>query len=427
MNEQRAKGKGQRATYPIKIAIFLITLSGLILEVGLTRIYSASIWYHFAFVAISVALLGWGLGGFTVHLLKQRVRLSMDAAALVTLLYAGAIPLCLWLLARFPFEMERLPLYFLAPLLPFFLAGMALSIVFDIQRAVAGSLYFADLVGAAIGAVLVTLLLHALGGEAALLAAAIGPAIAAVLLTGIRGKGVGGRVERSEVSVQRSKVGESGLSPASRAGENKNQPDSLTVAKPSPLTLSQRERESTASRAEGNRNGGEGELSARPSPLTLSQRERESSQDKTNASDPGVARSALAPGYSLSRLQRDEDAPSLTVGIPRGAGDDQGDAAADGRESSVSDCAHGMECLFAHRCGGRRGAETRGTALHRFGCLDEYRRVGRAAREREGSARFVPRASVSADAECGDTSDRSGRWRRCGGSAGIGQPKGDSS
>src|SRR5947208_3653908 len=181
--EQRAKGKGQRATYPTKIAIFLITLSGLILEVGLTRIYSASIWYHFAFVAISVALLGWGLGGFTVHLLKQRVRLSMDTAALVTLLYAGAIPLCLWLLARFPFEMERLPLYFLAPLLPFFLAGMALSIVFDLQRAVAGSLYFADLLGAAIGAVLVTALLHALGGEAALLTAAIAPAIAAVLMT----------------------------------------------------------------------------------------------------------------------------------------------------------------------------------------------------------------------------------------------------
>src|SRR6266851_1494305 len=75
---------------------------------------------------------GSGLGGFTVHLLKQRIRLSLDTAALVTLLYAGAIPLCLWLLARFPFEMERLPLYFLAPLLPFFLAGMALSIVFDL-------------------------------------------------------------------------------------------------------------------------------------------------------------------------------------------------------------------------------------------------------------------------------------------------------
>src|SRR5256714_2882243 len=183
MNEQRAKSKGQGATYSTKIAIFLITLSGLVLEVGLTRIYSASIWYHFAFVAISVALLGWGLGGFTVHLLKQRVRLTMQSAALVTVLYAGAIPLCLWLLVRYPFEMERLPLYFLAPLLPFFLAGMALSIIFDLHRAVAGSLYFYDLIGAALGAVLVTALLHVFGGEAALLVGAVAPAVASVLLS----------------------------------------------------------------------------------------------------------------------------------------------------------------------------------------------------------------------------------------------------
>src|SRR4029434_4735533 len=101
----------------------------------------------------------------------------MHAEALVALLYAGAIPLCLWLLVRYPFEMDRLPLYFLAPLLPFFLAGMALSIVFDIHRVFAGSLYFWDLIGAALGAVLVTLLLHTLGGEAALLVASVAPAI----------------------------------------------------------------------------------------------------------------------------------------------------------------------------------------------------------------------------------------------------------
>src|SRR5258708_13453016 len=142
-----------------RLSVFLITLSGLVLEVGLTRIYSASVWYHFAFVAISVALLGWGLGGFTVHLLKRKMQLSMNAAALVAALYAGTIPLCLWLLVRYPFEMARLPLYFLTPLLPFFLAGMALSIVFALHRAGPGAPYFAVLLVAAIGAVLVTLLL----------------------------------------------------------------------------------------------------------------------------------------------------------------------------------------------------------------------------------------------------------------------------
>src|SRR5947208_9480850 len=196
MHKQGTGVGNQGSGLATRIAVFLITLSGLILEVGLTRIYSASIWYHFAFVAISVALLGWGLGGFTVHLLKQRVRLTMQSAALVTVLYAGAIPLCLWLLVRYPFDMDRLPLYFLAPLLPFFLAGMALSIVFDIHRAVAGTLYFYDLIGAALGAVLVTLLLHLLGGEAALLAATVAPAVAAMLMAGGRVKGVGGREEQ---------------------------------------------------------------------------------------------------------------------------------------------------------------------------------------------------------------------------------------
>src|SRR6059058_1040948 len=207
-----------------RISVFLITLSGLILEVGLTRIYSASIWYHFAFVAISVALLGWGLGGFTVHVWKQArgrrtagrmpalpAAMTMNAAALVTLLYAGAIPLCLWLLVRYPFDMDRLPLYFLAPLLPFFLAGMALSIVFDIHRAVAGTLYFYDLIGAALGAVLVTVLLHLLGGEAALLAATVAPAIAAMLMSFGKEYPLATPIRRGSVP----------LSPASRAQENK--------------------------------------------------------------------------------------------------------------------------------------------------------------------------------------------------------------
>src|SRR5229473_504620 len=105
---------------PIRTAVFLITLSGIIFEVGLTRIYSATIWYHFAFLAISVALLGWGLGGWAVHLLKRRLAPSMDLAAVYCLWYALTIPACLWLLVRFPFELDRLILYLIAPLVPFF-------------------------------------------------------------------------------------------------------------------------------------------------------------------------------------------------------------------------------------------------------------------------------------------------------------------
>src|SRR5215472_5165248 len=167
----------------IRAAVFLITLSGLVFEIGLTRIYSATIWYHFAFVAISMALLGWGLGGLAVHLLKKSWPASTEKAALFTMLYGVAIPACLWVLVRFPFEFSRLGLYFVAPLVPFFLGGMALSMIFDLNRSGAGSLYFADLLGASIGAVSVTVLLQLVGGEVSLLLAAIAPILASGLLS----------------------------------------------------------------------------------------------------------------------------------------------------------------------------------------------------------------------------------------------------
>lgn len=159
--------------------VFLVALSGLMFEIGLTRIFSATIWYHFAFVAISVALLGWGLGGFALHLLRHRLELSLEKAAVLTLLYALAMPLGLALIVRFPFHPERLPLYFAVSLVPFLLAGAALSMVFALLKRHVGRLYFADLLGASLGALAVTALLSWLGGEGAVLAVALAPLLAA--------------------------------------------------------------------------------------------------------------------------------------------------------------------------------------------------------------------------------------------------------
>jgi hypothetical protein len=164
-------------------AVFLLTFSGLIFEIGLTRIYSATIWYHFAFLAVSVALLGWGLGGALLHAWRHRVAATRENAALLAALYAVAIPLCLWVMVQFPFRLERLPLYFAAPLVPFLLAGMAMAMIFHLHRDGAARLYFADLAGAALGAVTVTMLLEELGGEATLLLSTLPPLAAAACLS----------------------------------------------------------------------------------------------------------------------------------------------------------------------------------------------------------------------------------------------------
>jgi SAM-dependent methyltransferase len=159
--------------------VFLLTLAGLLFEIGLTRIFSATIWYHFAFVAISVALLGWGLGGFTVYSLRRRLPPSREKAAWLSLLSAAAIPVCLGFVVRFPFRPEWLALYFTAALVPFFLLGMVLSMLFDLHREISGKLYFADLAGASLGAAAVAFVLAWLGGERTVVAVAVAPALAA--------------------------------------------------------------------------------------------------------------------------------------------------------------------------------------------------------------------------------------------------------
>jgi hypothetical protein len=134
-------------------------------------------------MAVSIALLGWGLGGFVLHLLRRRITLQIEKAALLALCYAATIVACFWVIVQFPFRVELLPLYFVAPLVPFFLAGAALSLIFQLRHGSIASLYFADLVGAALGALAVTFLLSAFGAPATLFLAAASPLGAAALIS----------------------------------------------------------------------------------------------------------------------------------------------------------------------------------------------------------------------------------------------------
>jgi predicted membrane-bound spermidine synthase len=175
--------KGSGLPLSVRTAVFLTTFSGLIFEIGLTRIYSATIWYHFTFVAISIALLGWGLGGMVADIWRRFRPMCADHAALAVLLYGVSLPACLWFLVRYPFDISRLPLYFVLPLVPFLLAGITLSVIFDLHRERSGNLYFVDLLGASLGALSVTFLLQAIGGEATVLVASAAALLAAASLS----------------------------------------------------------------------------------------------------------------------------------------------------------------------------------------------------------------------------------------------------
>src|SRR5947209_19538274 len=51
----------------------LTSFAALLLELALTRLFSVVLFYHFAFLAISIALLGLGAGGVFAYLLKGKI------------------------------------------------------------------------------------------------------------------------------------------------------------------------------------------------------------------------------------------------------------------------------------------------------------------------------------------------------------------
>jgi len=172
-----------RAPALVFAAVFLLAASGLMFELTLTRIFSATIWYHYTFVAISVALFGWGLGGFLVYLLRLGSRPERIRGILIalTVLLSLALPLFPYAILQRPFTPEALNFYFGISLLPFLAGGAALSLAFEAWGRDSNRMYFADLAGAATGTLLVPLSISLFGAETAVLATAVLAALAGVL------------------------------------------------------------------------------------------------------------------------------------------------------------------------------------------------------------------------------------------------------
>lgn len=167
--------------------IFLIALSGLVLEVSITRIFSAAIWYHFAFVAVSVALVGLGASGLVVQHRVKKLKgkwaenLTVFSAWGITIF----IPITLFVMHALASQVIYLPLFLVLFSVPFFLVGIIISAAFNAFASVAGRLYAADLIGASAGALLVVLFLVLTGGEGATLIVGLIAAIGATIFSRI--------------------------------------------------------------------------------------------------------------------------------------------------------------------------------------------------------------------------------------------------
>src|SRR5712664_3798015 len=169
--------------------VALTSLATLLLELSLTRIFSVVFYYHFAFLAISIALFGLGAGGvfsyvvagWKGNLFSRLGRLSAVNSILVILavlvvLAQGQNP-----------SAGYLALIYFFSALPFFVSGtiVALAVSETIDRV--NRVYFFDLAGAAGGCLLLVPLLNAFGGPNTTIVAAVLFAAAAAVWHGMGG------------------------------------------------------------------------------------------------------------------------------------------------------------------------------------------------------------------------------------------------
>ena len=187
MNEARGHSPGMNRT--ILLGIGAISGALLMTELALTRIFSVTMYYHFAFLAISIALFGLSASGVLVYVLRRR----LEGVATDWLLTVGAIVhalatlVALACLVRIRVGLNYSPqnlvlmlaIYLLAAL-PFLTGGMVISAAFARLTSRINLLYAADLIGAAAGCLALIPLLNTVGAPGVVFVAAALSLIAAI-------------------------------------------------------------------------------------------------------------------------------------------------------------------------------------------------------------------------------------------------------
>jgi len=150
-------------------------MATLLLELSLTRIFSVVFYYHFAFLAISIALFGLGTGGVFSYVVagwKGSVFTHMGRlSALNGVLVVGALAAIL-AQNNNPSNWDLALVYFTTAL-PFFVAGTVVSLAISETMERVNRVYFFDLLGAGGGCLLLIPLLDGFGGPNTVIAAAI--------------------------------------------------------------------------------------------------------------------------------------------------------------------------------------------------------------------------------------------------------------
>src|SRR3972149_12338395 len=156
----------------INISLFLISFSIFLYQVCLLRIISVSDYYHFAFLIVSVALLGFGISGSFLYFFINRLKNPNLIKPFFAFNFSISIFISFILINHIPFDSFKiaweirqvfyLAAYYFFLLLPFFFGGSFIGYIFHSQEK-PGITYFYNLIGSALGAITFIFLVPIMG------------------------------------------------------------------------------------------------------------------------------------------------------------------------------------------------------------------------------------------------------------------------
>src|SRR5688572_24271641 len=177
----------------IWLSLFLLSAATLAFEINLTRLFSVAQFYHFAFMIVSIALLGFGASGTALTIFpalqkaKPGQRLSQLAmgsgiSILAAYLLTNQLPFDSFSIAWDRRQVWILILHYIALAAPFFFSGMALGFLLVSSPQSAGTTYAVNLLGSATGCIIAMVAPPLLGAEGMVTLSIALAALAAITL-----------------------------------------------------------------------------------------------------------------------------------------------------------------------------------------------------------------------------------------------------
>lgn len=182
--------KGSKAGKGTYAGTFMVALATLMYEILLTRIFSVTMWYHYSFMAISIAMFGMTVGAIVVYLFASRFK-AEDAKrglAVNSLLFGLSAVVCFVIHTKIPFTVSGdspgwgwLALTYAVVSVPFVFSGISICVALTRFPGQVGGMYAADLAGAALGCVSLIYILNLTDGPTAMFVVGLAAGLGALL------------------------------------------------------------------------------------------------------------------------------------------------------------------------------------------------------------------------------------------------------